>query len=171
MSQCIWTSNYIAAQLEHFCAKLLGNCKEFDPECFSWTTSRYLLGRHINIFGILLVTATVKSLIQNIFLALLHRIFTRSAHKHIWYTFSNVCKNLTALGVKKCISEHRIFNWSPISLHPLLNTLWHLYNTPGHRRNTLLALIWHNKQSTFKIRQALEYRQWLWGRVFVQLLH
>ena len=32
---------------EHFCAKLLSNYKEFEPEFFSCTTTRYLLGRHL----------------------------------------------------------------------------------------------------------------------------
>ena len=32
---------YVAALLKRFCAKLLGDCKEFDPEIYSCTTSRY----------------------------------------------------------------------------------------------------------------------------------
>ena len=43
----------LAAPLKRFCAKLLSDCKEFDPEIFSCTTSQYVLGRHVKISGTL----------------------------------------------------------------------------------------------------------------------
>ena len=48
------SNQQLAALREHFCAKLVpSNYKEFDPEFFSCTTTRYLLGRHLEIFGAL----------------------------------------------------------------------------------------------------------------------
>ena len=49
----------LAAPLERFCAKLLGDCKEFDPEIVSSTTSRYLLGRHVKISGALCILLVI----------------------------------------------------------------------------------------------------------------
>ena len=51
------SNRQLAALLKRFCAKLLGDCKEFDPEFFSCTTSQYLhlLGRHLNALCILFV--------------------------------------------------------------------------------------------------------------------
>ena len=51
--------------LEQFCAKLLGNCKEFDLESFSCATTQYLLGRHAKIsanllFGFVLYTSNTS---------------------------------------------------------------------------------------------------------------
>ena len=45
----------LAAPREHFCAKLLSNRKKFDPEIFSCTTTRYLLGWHVKISGALCI--------------------------------------------------------------------------------------------------------------------
>ena len=64
------SNQQLAAPLRRFCAKLLGDCKEFDPEIF-----------FLHYF----------------------MVFTRSALEDIWYfmyTFSNICRNLTALGVR-----------------------------------------------------------------------
>ena len=47
------SNQQLAAPLEHFCAKLLSDCKEFNPGPFSCTTSLYLLGRHLKISGAL----------------------------------------------------------------------------------------------------------------------
>ena len=46
------SNKQLAALLKRFCAKSLGDCKEFDPEIPSCTTSRYLLGRHMKISGL-----------------------------------------------------------------------------------------------------------------------
>ena len=61
------------------------------------------------------------------------------------YSIDDVTATWTAVkkanSRKKCASERRIFNSSPISLHTaLLNTLHYPYDTPEHRRNTFLAL-------------------------------
>ena len=64
-----------APTLERFCAKLLGDCKEFDPEIF-----------FLHYFT----------------------IFTRSVLEDIWppmYTFSDICRNLTALGVRNALKS------------------------------------------------------------------
>ena len=53
------SNQQLAAPLERFCAKLLGDCKEFDPEFFSCTTSQYLLGRHLEISGALCVLLVI----------------------------------------------------------------------------------------------------------------
>ena len=45
------SNQQLAVPLERFCAKLLGDCKDFDPENLSCTTSRYLLSRHVKISG------------------------------------------------------------------------------------------------------------------------
>lgn len=68
---------------EHFCAKLLSNYKELEPELFSCTTTPYLLGRQFKIFSAL---------------GILLAIFTRT-----YLCFMR----------KKCASERRIFNSSP----------------------------------------------------------
>ena len=50
------------------CAKLAGNCKDFDPEIFSCTTTQYLLGLHVRISGtlcILLVTVYLCAALLN----------------------------------------------------------------------------------------------------------
>ena len=47
-------SNWQLATLsEHFCAKLLSDYKEINPEFFSCTTTQYLVGQHLKIFGAL----------------------------------------------------------------------------------------------------------------------
>ena len=43
----------LAAPLEHFCVKLLGDCKEFNPKFFPCTTS--YIGRHVKINGALCI--------------------------------------------------------------------------------------------------------------------
>ena len=43
------SNQQLATPFKRLCAKLLGDCKEFDPEIFSCTTSQYLLGRHLEI--------------------------------------------------------------------------------------------------------------------------
>ena len=68
------SSQQLAAPLERFCAKLLGDCKEFG----SW----------------------------NFFFLHYFTVFTRLALEDIWhfmYTFSNICGNLTALGVRNVL--------------------------------------------------------------------
>ena len=47
----IHSNQQLAIQLEHFCTKLLSDCKDFNPEIFSCTTSRYLLGQDVKISG------------------------------------------------------------------------------------------------------------------------
>ena len=47
------SNQQLATPLERFCAKLLGDCKEFDPEFFSCTTSWYLLGPHKDIWHLM----------------------------------------------------------------------------------------------------------------------
>ena len=49
----------LAAPPECFCAKLLCNCKEFDPEIFSCTTSRYLVRWHLKISGALCILLVI----------------------------------------------------------------------------------------------------------------
>ena len=49
------SNQQLAAPLERFCAKLLSDCKEFDPE----TVSRYLLGRHLKISGALCILLVI----------------------------------------------------------------------------------------------------------------
>ena len=51
-----------AALLEPFCSKLIGNCTEFNPEIFSRTTTRYSLGWHIKICGILCILLSALSI-------------------------------------------------------------------------------------------------------------
>ena len=46
----------LAALLKRFCAKLLGDCKEFNPEVFFL---RYLLGRHVRICGTLYILLVI----------------------------------------------------------------------------------------------------------------
>ena len=70
----------LAAPLKRFCAKLLGDCQEFDPEIFSCTTLRYLLGRHLKISGALYM-----------------------------YSFSNICMDLTTLGVRNALRSIESF--------------------------------------------------------------
>ena len=53
------SNQQLAAPLERFCAKLLVDCKKFDPEFFSCTTSRYLLGRHLKIPGALCILLVI----------------------------------------------------------------------------------------------------------------
>ena len=65
------SNQQLAAPLEHFCAKLLGNCKEFDPEIFFF----------LHYFT----------------------VFTRSALPDIWRFMYNICRNLTALGVRNAL--------------------------------------------------------------------
>ena len=67
------SNQQLAAPLERFCAKLLGDCKEFDPEIF-----------FLHYFT----------------------VFTRSALGDIcrfMYIFSNICRNVTALGVRNAL--------------------------------------------------------------------
>ena len=69
------SNQQLAAPFERFCAKLLGDCKEFDPEIF-----------FLHYFT----------------------IFTRSALEDIWppmYVFSNICRNLAALGVRNALKR------------------------------------------------------------------
>ena len=61
----------LATPLEHFCGNYLVTIKSFDPEITSCTTTRYLLGQHLKIHGSLCM-----------------------------YTFSNICRNFTALGIR-----------------------------------------------------------------------
>lgn len=49
------SSQQIAVLRGHFCAKLLSDCKEFDPEFFFLHYYTYSLGQHINIFGALAI--------------------------------------------------------------------------------------------------------------------
>ena len=49
----------LAAPLEHFCGKLLGDTKKFDPEIFSCTTTRHLLGRNVKISGTLCILSVL----------------------------------------------------------------------------------------------------------------
>ena len=67
------SNQQLAALLKRFCAKLPGDCKEFDPEILSCTSSRYLLGQHL----------------EDIW--------------RFMYTFCNICGNLTALGVRNAL--------------------------------------------------------------------
>ena len=53
------SNQQLAALLERFCAKSLGDCEEFDPEICSCTTSRYLLGRHLEISGALCILLVI----------------------------------------------------------------------------------------------------------------
>ena len=39
----------LSVPLEHFCAKVLGNCKKCDPEMFSCTTTWYFQGQHVKL--------------------------------------------------------------------------------------------------------------------------
>ena len=58
----------LAALFEHFCAKLLSDCKEFNPEFFSCTTTRYLLGQHVKISGAflcILLVIFVRNVLQS----------------------------------------------------------------------------------------------------------
>ena len=69
------SNQQLAAPPECFCGKLLSDCKEFDPE----------------IFFLHYIT-----------------VFTRLALKDIWhfvYSFSNICRNLTALGVRNVLQN------------------------------------------------------------------
>ena len=98
------------------CTKLLGDCKEFDPEILSCTTTRYLLGQDI---------------------------------WHFTYTFSNICRNILALGVRNALRsvESSIqVQFFKISSHAaLLNTLHYYFP------------IWHKDEiSAFEIREGLE---------------
>jgi len=47
------SNQQLAVPREHYCTKLLSNYREFDPKLFSCTTTRYLLDRHLEIFGAL----------------------------------------------------------------------------------------------------------------------
>ena len=53
------SNQQLAAPLEHFCAKLLGDCKEFDPEIFPALRSRYLLGQHLELSGALSILLVI----------------------------------------------------------------------------------------------------------------
>ena len=53
------SNQQLAAPLKRFCAKLLGDSKEFDPEIFSCSTSRYLLGQHLKISGALCILLVI----------------------------------------------------------------------------------------------------------------
>ena len=53
------SNQQLAALFECFCAKLLGDCKKFDPKIFSCTTSRYLLGWHLEISGALCILLVI----------------------------------------------------------------------------------------------------------------
>ena len=98
------SNQQLAAPLERFCAKLLGDCKEFDPEIFSCTTSRYLLGRHVKIAGALCIHFVI---------------------------FVGI---LTAFGVRNALrSVESSIQVQFIYVHAaLLNTLRYPYNTPEH---------------------------------------
>ena len=70
-----YLNQQLAAPLEHFCVKLLDDCKEFDPQIF-----------FLHYFT----------------------VFTRLALEDIWrfmYTFSNICRNLTALGIRNAFQS------------------------------------------------------------------
>ena len=47
------SNQQLAVPHEHFCAKLHSDYKDFNPEIFSCSTTRYLLVRHLEIFGTL----------------------------------------------------------------------------------------------------------------------
>ena len=102
-----WERGYWPHHSTTLCTKLLTDYKEFDPEIFSCTY---------------------------------YTIFARLARKDIcrfMYTFSNIYRSLTALGIRNALQSVEC----PISLHAaLLSTLRYPYNTPEHRRNTFLAL-------------------------------
>ena len=53
------SNQQLAAPLEHFRAKLLGNRKKFDLEFFSCTTTRYLLGWHLKVSGALCILLVI----------------------------------------------------------------------------------------------------------------
>ena len=54
------SSQQLATPLKCFCAKLLGDCKEFGSwNFFSCTTSRYLLGWHLKISGTLCILLVI----------------------------------------------------------------------------------------------------------------
>ena len=53
------SNQQLVTPLERFCAKLLSDCEEFDPEIFSCTTSWYLLGRHLKIHGALCILLAI----------------------------------------------------------------------------------------------------------------
>ena len=46
------SNQQLATLHEHFCAKLLSNCKEFDPEIFSCTTTHAHLANHVAKYDI-----------------------------------------------------------------------------------------------------------------------
>ena len=77
-------------------------------------------------------------------------VFARSARKDIWYfmlTFSNICRNLTALVVRialRTIESSLQVRFSRLVLNAaLLNTLSYLYNTCQNTEETLsLSHIW-----------------------------
>ena len=108
------SNQQLAAPLERFCAKLLGDCKVFDPEFFSCTTSRYLLGWHLEVSGALCILFVIFVEIYNCFRR------------------------------KKCASERITFDSSPVFeisfSAALLNTLCYPYNTLEHISNAFLAL-------------------------------
>ena len=53
------SNQQLATPFKRLCAKLLGDCKEFDPEIFSCTTSQYLLGWHLKISGALCILLVI----------------------------------------------------------------------------------------------------------------
>ena len=134
-----WHSKFIALILfrdkKSFCLKKRLNAFEPATSC----TARTLFVPNYS--------ATVKSSILKFFLHY-YTAVARSALKGIWcfvYTFGTICRSLTALARhKKCASERRIFDSSPIfeiSLKAALpNTLRYLCNTPEHRRVFLASL-------------------------------
>ena len=80
------SNQQLAAPLERFCAKLLGDCKEFDREFF------FL---HFTVF----TTSALGS-------------------GDIWrfmYTFCNICRNLTALGIRNALRS--VYNRSIVRVN------------------------------------------------------
>ena len=53
------SNQQLAILLKRFCAKLLGDYKEFDPENFFCTILRYLLGWHLEISGALCILLVI----------------------------------------------------------------------------------------------------------------
>ena len=48
-----FSNQQLAAPHEHFCAKLLSDCKEFDPEIYFSLVHDIFRGWHLKIFGAL----------------------------------------------------------------------------------------------------------------------
>ena len=107
------SNQQLAALLKCLCDKLFGDCKEFDREVFSCTTSRYLLRQHMKISGALCILLV------------------------IFVDFNCFRRNKCTLECR-IFNSSPIFEISLCAT--LLNTLHHVpYNTPEHQRNQLIA--------------------------------